>query len=294
MRVTLRQVEVFSAVARTGHFGRAADQLHLSQPTVSADLRGLERALGVQLIARSRGGSRLTSAGSAALPWALEILTSTTRLQEAARGAPESVRLAVTPSILNRIVPELMARRENAEDGLDIEILKVDTGGVESQVHSGQADVGIGHYLRPRGGLRRSRLGDDEIFALTASGVLDPERPVHLSDLQRRSLLLWPREQNPVYFDAILEVCRRHGLDPELAPADSELSGAYSYRLRSGESFTLVPADYARDASTNLSAAPLTPSARLPLQAIHRTPLAPGVGRMLDEVKAVVRAHQEG
>lgn len=286
MRCTIRQVEAFLAIARHEHFGRAAEDLKISQPTISADLRGFERALGVTLVARSRGGSRLTEAGRAVLPHARQLLEVGARLETAASGAPETIRLAVTPSMVNRLVPELLEQFEREPGTLEIEVLTVATGGVEECVAQGEADAGLGHYLRATRGARRATLGEDPLHALSAHGVLTPDRPVPLDDLAGRSLQLWPREQNPVYFDALLAVCHDHGLDPELVGASSELSGARSYRLRTGESFALVPADYAREAPASLSHAPLDPPAVLPLQILYRTPAGSGI---TDLVKGIRR-----
>lgn len=285
-RFTLRQLEVFVAVVQTGHFGRAADALGLSQPTVSADLRSLERALNAQLLVRKPGGSTPTAVGRAVHVQATELLRDADRLVEAA-GSPGSLRLAATPSTVNRLVPELLSRLESDPEAPSVEVLKVGTGGVEELVARGEADAGLGHYLRAVPGARRARLGDDPLYVLTARGALDPERPAALEQLAGRSLLLWPREQNPLYFDAILAVCRERGHDPDLAASASEFSGAHSYRLRTGESFCLVPEDYALEAPASLSGTRLDPPATLPLQILYRAPAAAGAVRVIQEIRAL-------
>src|SRR5664279_4117926 len=65
MQITLRQIEIFVAVAEIGHFGRAAEALHISQPTVSQEGGRLERALGIALLDRSRRSATVTQAGEA-------------------------------------------------------------------------------------------------------------------------------------------------------------------------------------------------------------------------------------
>jgi DNA-binding transcriptional LysR family regulator len=63
LNVTLRQVEAFLAVAETRHFGRAAERLHVSPPWLSQTVKDLERALGVELLARTTRSVGLTEAG---------------------------------------------------------------------------------------------------------------------------------------------------------------------------------------------------------------------------------------
>ena len=75
----LRQLRSFVAVAEELHFRRAADRLHLAQPSVSQQIRLLEAELGVRLFERNRRGAALTSAGEALLVEAREILSRVDR-----------------------------------------------------------------------------------------------------------------------------------------------------------------------------------------------------------------------
>ncbi len=65
-----RQVECFLAVARTGNLSRAAEEMYLTQPTLTARLKALEEELGDQLFVRTSRGMRLTEAGRVFLPYA--------------------------------------------------------------------------------------------------------------------------------------------------------------------------------------------------------------------------------
>lgn len=82
MKYTLNQLRTFTVLAQTQHFGKAADILGVSQPTVSNDVRNLERALGVVLFERSRAGSRLTAAGKALLDQAELVLREAEKLAD--------------------------------------------------------------------------------------------------------------------------------------------------------------------------------------------------------------------
>ena len=61
--LTLRQLRYFDALARHGHFGRAAEECAVSQPALSMQIRELERDLGVELVAHRQGITVLTEAG---------------------------------------------------------------------------------------------------------------------------------------------------------------------------------------------------------------------------------------
>jgi DNA-binding transcriptional LysR family regulator len=76
------EIQVFAASAETGSFSKAAQQLHLSQPAVSQQIRSLENALSAQLFRRSSRGVMLTNAGQVLLPMARELLNLSCRIRE--------------------------------------------------------------------------------------------------------------------------------------------------------------------------------------------------------------------
>src|SRR4051794_373764 len=82
MDVHLRELRYFVAVADQLHFGRAAEQLFVSQPALSKQIRALELRLRVKLFERDRRTVRLTVAGSALLPGAREVLATWQRAEQ--------------------------------------------------------------------------------------------------------------------------------------------------------------------------------------------------------------------
>lgn len=283
MRFTIRQLEVFVTLAQTEHFGRAADFLGLAQPTVSSDLRSLERALGLQLFNRSRAGTTLTTAGADLLPQAQAVLSQAQKMQTLAaswaHGSTE-VRLAASPSLINRLIPTVLQEVAGSHPHLQVITVEVPTGGVHSAVAEGTAEVGLGHFVERPAGTTRGTIGHDELRILAAPQVLDDE-PVDLNRLSARRLLLWPREQNPEYYDAIVAACRSRGWDGDVIETPTRFTGPNSYRLTSGEAFSIVPADFALTAPATLASRPLSPVALVPLHALWREPVGDGVRSVL-------------
>src|SRR5687768_18566213 len=103
MNVTVKQLRAFCAVAETRNFTAAAKRLHTTQSALSANIKELERGLGISLIDRNTRRFALTAAGEEFLPAALRILadlhTSITNLTTLAALKRGSVILGCAPSI---------------------------------------------------------------------------------------------------------------------------------------------------------------------------------------------------
>ncbi|MCA1219336.1 LysR family transcriptional regulator [Streptomyces sp. 8L] len=114
----LRLVRYFAAVAEHRHFGRAAEALHITQPSLSRQIRRLEQQMGARLLDRTPRGSRLTGAGEVFLPRAKALLRSAGRAAEQARAAAEPSRITVgyiTNIIVTPAVRELRLRHPDAD-----------------------------------------------------------------------------------------------------------------------------------------------------------------------------------
>lgn len=293
MKASLGQLRAFQAVARELHFGRAAAALGIAQPTVSKEIRHLESAIGTPLLIRSAGGSRLTSAGEHLLPLAERVLKAMNAFDAAAAPARRLgrglVTVAASPSIVNRLLPELLRSLDDAAADVDVVPLEVETGEVVAAVESGRADVGIGHLVGQTSRLLKRQLDEDELFVLVhQSWAARVTGETGLQALAPLPLLLWPRERSPLYYDFIIETCSARGLDPMVLTGTSRISGSWSYFLEDARAFSLVPKDYAlREGQGEISAVPLSPPASLPLEVVWAKTPSPGRDRVLQELNRV-------
>src|ERR1700677_849374 len=100
--VTVRQLRYFSALARHGHFGRAAEACAISQPALSMQIKELEEALGGMLFERSARQVALTNFGDEAAPRVRDILRLVDELGDLARASRDRlvgrVRLGLIPT----------------------------------------------------------------------------------------------------------------------------------------------------------------------------------------------------
>jgi DNA-binding transcriptional LysR family regulator len=114
----LRLVRYFTVVADHRHFGRAAVALRVAQPSLSRQIRQLERQLGVRLLDRTPQGSRLTEAGEVFLPRAKALLRAADQAAASARAAAQPSRITIgytTNLFVTAAVRELRRRHPDAD-----------------------------------------------------------------------------------------------------------------------------------------------------------------------------------
>ncbi|MFI9364082.1 LysR family transcriptional regulator [Kitasatospora sp. NPDC053057] len=276
MGFTLRQLEVFLTVAETLHFGRAAERLHISQPTVSQEVARLERTVGVELFDRSRRSVALTEAGevmaaeSARLLEQAGALLTRVRLHEESRLG--TARIVASPSVVNRLLPAVVSRAEQELPALDTAELAVDTGQVSATLAGELADIGLGRFLEDVPGYRLERIADEPVrIALGRDHPLAGRASLRLTELRDLPLLLWPREQHPRYYDHVLGLCTEHGVDPPVLVSPPRIVGSRLYLLARNRAFSLVPGSMTGHLTEDVATVRLEGRATLPLEMQWRT-----------------------
>ena len=154
-RLTLRQFEVFLAVARAGSFRRAADTLHLSQPALSQHVRELEEELGARLFDRLGRTVVLTEAGRLLEEHALRLFATLDGARDAVGellGLKRGSLLiggSTTPGIY--VLPSLMAAFQARYPGIRVALRIANSRVIEERVRANELDLGVvgGHVLGP-------------------------------------------------------------------------------------------------------------------------------------------------
>ena len=116
MDLDLRLVHCFTVVAEHRHFGRAAEALHVTQPSLSRQIRRLEQQLGARLLDRTPQGSRLTEAGEVFLPQARTLLRTAAEAIARTRAAAQPSRITVGYTIGLIVTPAVREMRHRHPD----------------------------------------------------------------------------------------------------------------------------------------------------------------------------------
>jgi len=143
--ISLKQLRYFDAVARTRHFGKAAEQCSVTQPALSMQIQELEKTLGVQLMERSRGGVMLTEAGRDIAGRATRILAETRDIVDFARRQGNilsgPLHLGVIPSVAPYVLPALLPLIRDRFPDLDLHLRETQTHHLVDELLDGALDL---------------------------------------------------------------------------------------------------------------------------------------------------------
>lgn len=169
---TLRQLQMFEAVARKRSYSRAAEELGVSQPSVSVQVQELEKDLGVELFARSGRHTALTEVGTIFYGKTVKILEDIEQSLvevDAYLGLERGrLRLGATEALGMYVLPELIARYSEEHPGLDVELTLESNEDVLDGLRRGRLDVGFGDLeLTEEGPVVSREVGSTEFVLVT-------------------------------------------------------------------------------------------------------------------------------
>lgn len=145
--MTLQQLEYILAVARHGHFGRAADACNVTQPTLSAMIGKLEEEIGAKLFDRNRQPICPTPVGERVVRQAREVLVQADSIKDIVKEEQQSIggtfRVGILPTIAPYLLPRFFPQLMKKYPALDIRVQEMKTHQIKSALLQGDIDAGI-------------------------------------------------------------------------------------------------------------------------------------------------------
>jgi DNA-binding transcriptional LysR family regulator len=185
----VRQLEAFVAVAAELHFGRAAEKLHIGQPTLSELIQRLERELGTPLLQRTTRRVALTSAGAELLARARAILDDIAAAGAAVRrlgtGETGSVRLGLTPPVAPVLAPHLRTAMHARAPGVELVLRRMWLYQLQQAIADGEVDVALtcGIVTPPDGVVSKTFCAEPALVSVRLSHRLANRDEIRLDDL---------------------------------------------------------------------------------------------------------------
>jgi LysR family hydrogen peroxide-inducible transcriptional activator len=264
MELKLRDLRYLVAVADLRHFGKAAARCFVSQPTLSAQLKKLEQALGVQLVERAPHNVSLTAAGEEIVARARRILEASDEVVTLARSLRDPLagrlRVALLPTIGPYLLPHVAPLIRKSLPRLQLRLYEYQTESMLERLHAGELDLGILALPVELDGLEARELYREAFtVALPERHRLVAQPSVKVADLKDETLLLL--EEGHCLRDQALEVCSRAGVRDS---QDFRATSLETLRqmVATGAGVTLLPELAGRGAYRNARGVVLRPFAR--------------------------------
>jgi LysR family hydrogen peroxide-inducible transcriptional activator len=246
--ITLRQLRYFNALARTRHFGMAADQCAVTQPALSMQIKELERELGIELVERRGNSVVLTLAGEEIAERAEAILNQVRELSDLAvqhQGVLSSpLRLGIIPSVAPYLLPAILTQVQRQYPTLDLQIRETQTDMLVNELLHGDLDAVLVALPVQHAQLESTPLFDDRFLVAVQAQAADQQAADQWAskDLlewigQERLLLL---EEGHCLRDQALHYCQVANMQARKALGAASLT-TIMQMVAAGHGITLLP-----------------------------------------------------
>jgi len=289
--LTLKQLRYFDAVARAGHFGRAAAICSISQPAISVQIKEMEQTLGIALFERGAREVRLTAAGADLIQRARSILGAVEELSDVARAsggqALARLRLGIIPTIAPYLLPAIMGALGAQHPNLDLHVRETLTPKLLNELSDGKIDAAILALPTSEPSLQETPLFDED-FVLVRPAQ-DEGKPVPNGEALRKMRLLL-LEEGHCFRDQALAFCNTGASVPRDGLDGSSLTTLVQM-VSAGIGVTLIPqmAIAVETPAANVSVARFAkprPSRQIGMIWRKRNPLADQLTRVAEVIKS--------
>jgi len=244
----MHQLRYVVAVARAGNFSRAAEQCHVSQPSLSQQIQKLEEELGERLFDRMKRQAKLTAHGEAFLPRALKILEEVDLARREASDARSLLRgrviVGVLPTIAPYLLPAVLGDFAKRFPSVEIVAQEETTALLLKLANACEIDFAVAS--RP---IQDRRMEVQDLFteelrlALPPRHSLTRKRTVRLADLEKEPFIVM--KEGHCLGDQVLNFCERRDLKPTISFRTAQLETIQAL-VHAGAGISLVPAMAAR------------------------------------------------
>lgn len=280
-RMHFQQLAYFVAVAEARHFTRAAEEVHVSQPSLSQQIKALENELGAELFSRARGNIALTDAGEALLPLARRILadadTARHEVQELVQLRRGRIRLGATPSVCTGLLPEVLRAFHGAHPGIQLLIEEGGSHDLVRQLARGALDLALLVLPLPAASpaLTTVELLHEDLVVVSSASRPAPGRQgsVCVADLENEPLVMFRHGYD--LRELTVAACRAEGFEPSFTVEGGEMDAVLGF-VRAGLGIAVVPHMVAVRAGQGLRTTPLAPPGlRRTIALAHRSDVEP-------------------
>lgn len=241
--MNLRTLHYLVAIADTQHFGQAAERCHVSQPTLSMQVKKFEEQLNIMIFERNNKSVILTDIGHDIIAKARQVLTHMEDLRQIAHNAQDpyatTLKLGIIPTLAPYLLPKIMPHLNDAYPKLTLYLIEQQTAVLSQQLQTGEIDAALMALPIASDTLTHTPLLTENFFlAVHKDHALSGQASINTKDLTTEPILLL--EEGHCLRDQALEVCQ---INQTFQPHDFKATSLETLRqmVASRVGVTLMP-----------------------------------------------------
>lgn len=239
----LRHLRYFESIVRNKKIIKAADELHISQPSLSTQLKALETELGCKLIERSSGEIKLTEPGVVLYKHANQILQQCKEAYQEIQDLKDvrfgEIHLGVLPTIVVSWLPQVLSDFKTMYPNVVIHIREMGAPSITECLLNYDIQMGLTSYSEVENGISQLPVIDEELLLITSSQHrLAKKTAVNMAELANEPFIL--HESGYQLRHTILEACRAAGFEPIVAYESGRVETIRSF-VSAGLGIALIP-----------------------------------------------------
>lgn len=262
----LRHLRYFVAAGEVLSFTKAAEKLHLSQPSLTRQIKDLESELGVRLLDRTKQRVNLTAEGRSFMADAKRVLALSAEIVESvqrlSRQEAVALNLGYVADLFYDMLPATLASFQRAFPTVSVNLFNMSCGDQFRALHEGKLDlgfVGLREAVEEAGLHFRSIASYTTIVALPKNTRLAKTSTMKLKDLEPMFFIGMSEMSYPGYRRWLTETCRRAGFTPRVLQ-DVDIERTIIHSVAAGLGIALLPNQMKKIPHENVVFRRLTPT----------------------------------
>lgn len=243
--MTLQQLEYILALARHGHFGRAADACNVTQPTLSAMIGKLEEEIGTKLFDRNRQPIVPTTVGERVIGRAREVLEQADSIKDIVLEEKQSLggmfRIGILPTIAPYLLPRFFPQMMKKYPMLDIRVREMKTYEIKEALIQGDIDAGILANIEGLEDYKQTSLFYEKYIGYVArTDALFKKEVIRTSDVAA-SRELWLLDEGHCFRDQMVRFCQMKSSQTSQLAYNLGSMETFMRMVESGMGITFIP-----------------------------------------------------
>ena len=269
-----RDLISFVKVAEELHFTRAAEQLYMSQPPLTRQIRALESEIGFDLFDRSTRSVELTPAGSSFLGYARRAVETANQAIAAAHliaeGKAGVLNIGFVGSASLEVFPYLIPEYRRRRPSVELHLLEMNSDDQMTALESAQIDLGISRADKREGIDSFIVAHSPLVVAVHANSSLAGFDSIHLKQLNGEDFVAFPKRTGRTLRDVIDDLCVASGFSPRIVQVARAMHAVLSL-VSSGLGVAIVPGSATVMHFPDVKYIPITGSPRSDVRVSYRS-----------------------